>query len=148
MSTKQRRKDPLVDEALNAISETQVPAFLLQISYLGYLLLFNYVILVRMDGWPSPQEWIVISYIVSLALEKIREVIIEKNDPSSTNCWVRFQVLLMQSCVQRWWLPEGPPCEASPSGVILFACFRCACLLLLTDFELTVQNTKQRKYLA
>lgn len=51
---------------------------LLQISYLGYLLLFNYVILVRMDGWPSPQEWIVISYIVSLALEKIREVIIEK----------------------------------------------------------------------
>lgn len=100
VSTKQGRKEPLADEALSATSETQAPAFLLQISYLGYLLLFNYVILVRMDGWPSPQEWIVISYIVSLALEKIREVIIEKNDPSSTNCWVRFQVLLMQSYVQ------------------------------------------------
>lgn len=91
MSTKQRRKEPLVDEASNAISETQPPAFLLQISYLGYLLLFNYVILVRMDGWPSPQEWIVISYIVSLALEKIREVIIEKNDPSPLTAGFGFR---------------------------------------------------------
>ncbi|XP_055479121.1 transient receptor potential cation channel subfamily M member 1 [Psammomys obesus] len=48
------------------------------ISYLAYLLLFNYVILVRMDGWPSPQEWIVISYIVSLALEKIREILMSE----------------------------------------------------------------------
>lgn len=78
-----RRRESLVDEALNVIPETRPPAFLLlQISYLGYLLLFNYVILVRMDGWPSPQEWIVISYIVSLALEKIREVIIEEAAPS------------------------------------------------------------------
>lgn len=45
----------------------------LQISYLGYLLLFNYVILVRMDHWPCLQEWVVISYIVTLALEKVRE---------------------------------------------------------------------------
>ena len=47
-----------------------------QISYLGYLLLFNYVILVRMERWPCLQEWIVISYILSLALEKIREVML------------------------------------------------------------------------
>lgn len=91
MSTKQGWKEPLIDAALNAISETQLPAFLLQVSYLGYLLLFNYVILVRMDGWPSPQEWIVISYIVSLALEKIREVIIEKNDPSPLTAGFRFR---------------------------------------------------------
>lgn len=45
-----------------------------QISYLGYLMLFNYIILVRMERWPSVQEWIVISYIVTLALEKVREV--------------------------------------------------------------------------
>lgn len=45
-----------------------------QISYLGYLLLFNYVILVRMDRWPCVQEWVVIAYVLSLALEKIREV--------------------------------------------------------------------------
>ncbi|XP_058146638.1 transient receptor potential cation channel subfamily M member 1 [Dasypus novemcinctus] len=48
------------------------------LSYLGYLLLFNYVILVRMDEWPSLQEWAVISYIVSLALEKIREILMSE----------------------------------------------------------------------
>lgn len=37
-------------------------------------MLFNYIILVRMERWPSVQEWIVISYIVTLALEKVREV--------------------------------------------------------------------------
>lgn len=52
----------------------QVPSLLPQISYLGYLMLFNYIILVRMDRWPSVQEWVVISYIVTLALEKVREV--------------------------------------------------------------------------
>lgn len=56
-----------------------------QISYLGYLLLFNYVILVRMDRWPCLQEWIVISYIVSLALEKIREVITPEACPRPAN---------------------------------------------------------------
>ncbi|KAM7048545.1 transient receptor potential cation channel subfamily M member 1 isoform 1-T1 [Molossus nigricans] len=48
------------------------------ISYLGYLLLFNYVILVRMDRWPCLQEWIVISYILTLALEKIREILMSE----------------------------------------------------------------------
>uniref|UniRef100_A0A8C0G7M6 Transient receptor potential cation channel subfamily M member 3 n=1 Tax=Chelonoidis abingdonii TaxID=106734 RepID=A0A8C0G7M6_CHEAB len=49
-----------------------------QISYLGYLMLFNYIILVRMDRWPSLQEWIVISYIVTLALEKVREILMSE----------------------------------------------------------------------
>lgn len=62
----------MIPQSRNPKHATHFPFF--QISYLGYLLLFNYVILVRMDGWPSLQEWIVISYIVSLALEKIREV--------------------------------------------------------------------------
>ncbi|XP_035868826.1 transient receptor potential cation channel subfamily M member 1 isoform X5 [Phyllostomus discolor] len=48
------------------------------ISYLGYLLLFNYVILVRMDRWPCLQEWVVIAYIVTLALEKIREILMSE----------------------------------------------------------------------
>lgn len=52
-----------------------------QISYLGYLLLFNYVILVRMDRWPCVQEWVVIAYILSLALEKIREVFCSRHPP-------------------------------------------------------------------
>lgn len=35
----------------------------LQLAYIGYLMLFNYIVLVKMERWPSTQEWIVISYI-------------------------------------------------------------------------------------
>lgn len=45
-----------------------------QISYLVYLMLYNYIILVKMERWPSLQEWIVVSYIVTLGLEKFRQV--------------------------------------------------------------------------
>lgn len=45
-----------------------------QISYLVYLMLYNYIILVKMERWPSLQEWIVISYIITLGLEKVRQV--------------------------------------------------------------------------
>ncbi|KAM4676383.1 transient receptor potential cation channel subfamily M member 1 isoform 2-T2 [Discoglossus pictus] len=48
------------------------------ISYLGYLLLFNYIILVKMERWPSVQEWVVISYILTLGLEKIREILMSE----------------------------------------------------------------------
>ncbi|XP_075431986.1 transient receptor potential cation channel subfamily M member 1 isoform X6 [Ascaphus truei] len=48
------------------------------IAYLGYLLLFNYIILVKMERWPSVQEWVVISYILTLALEKIREILMSE----------------------------------------------------------------------
>ncbi|XP_041442670.1 transient receptor potential cation channel subfamily M member 1-like isoform X1 [Xenopus laevis] len=48
------------------------------ISYLAYLMLFNYVILVKMERWPSVQEWVVISYIVTLALEKVREILMSE----------------------------------------------------------------------
>lgn len=47
---------------------------LCQISYLVYLMLYNYIILVKMERWPSLQEWIVISYIITLGLEKVRQV--------------------------------------------------------------------------
>lgn len=43
-------------------------------AYVGYLMLFNYIVLVKMDLWPSPQEWIVISYIFTNGIEKMREV--------------------------------------------------------------------------
>lgn len=46
----------------------------LQLAYIGYLMLFNYIVLVKMDRWPSTQEWIVISYIFTLGIEKMREV--------------------------------------------------------------------------
>lgn len=47
----------------------------MQMAYVGYLMLFNYIVLVKMDLWPSPQEWIVIAYIFTNGIEKMREVI-------------------------------------------------------------------------
>ncbi|CDQ69192.1 unnamed protein product [Oncorhynchus mykiss] len=43
-------------------------------SYLAFLMLFSYTVLVKMEDRPSTQEWLVIVYIVSTAVEKIREV--------------------------------------------------------------------------
>ncbi|KTG33728.1 hypothetical protein cypCar_00036505 [Cyprinus carpio] len=48
------------------------------ISYLGYLMLYNYVVLVKMERWPSLQEWIIISYIITLGLEKVRQILMSE----------------------------------------------------------------------
>lgn len=45
-----------------------------QLFYLGFLMCYSYVVLVKMPDWPSPQEWVVILYIFTYAIEKIREV--------------------------------------------------------------------------
>lgn len=37
-------------------------------------MLYNYIILVKMERWPSIQEWIVIAYILTLGTEKVRQV--------------------------------------------------------------------------
>lgn len=37
-------------------------------------MLFSYTVLVKMGDQPSVQEWLVIAYVFSSALEKIREV--------------------------------------------------------------------------
>ncbi|XP_076736169.1 transient receptor potential cation channel subfamily M member 7 isoform X3 [Maylandia zebra] len=42
--------------------------------YLGYLMLYTYVVLVKMSQWPTLQEWVVIVYIFTAAIEKIREM--------------------------------------------------------------------------
>ncbi|XP_053558484.1 transient receptor potential cation channel subfamily M member 3 isoform X2 [Bombina bombina] len=47
-------------------------------AYMGYLMLFNYIVLVKMDRWPSMQEWIVISYIFTLGIEKMREILMSE----------------------------------------------------------------------
>ena len=64
-------------------------------AYVGYLMLFNYIVLVKMDLWPSPQEWIVIAYIFTNGIEKMREVQI---DPSSgyMQMWAAHQHNLTQ----------------------------------------------------
>uniref|UniRef100_A0A672QDX0 Transient receptor potential cation channel subfamily M member 1-like n=1 Tax=Sinocyclocheilus grahami TaxID=75366 RepID=A0A672QDX0_SINGR len=48
------------------------------ISYLGYLMLYNYIVLVKMERWPSIQEWFVISYIITLGLEKVRQILMSE----------------------------------------------------------------------
>ncbi|MEQ2205906.1 hypothetical protein XENOCAPTIV_017890 [Xenoophorus captivus] len=47
-------------------------------SYLGFLMLFSYVILVKMEDQPSVKEWLVIAYIISTAIEKTREVLMSE----------------------------------------------------------------------
>ncbi|KAM6202426.1 transient receptor potential cation channel subfamily M member 1 [Rhynchocyon petersi] len=75
---KKQRSIPIGTKICEFYNAPIVKFWFYTISYLGYLLLFNYVILVRMDRWPSIQEWVVISYIVSLALEKIREILMSE----------------------------------------------------------------------
>ncbi|XP_051917226.1 transient receptor potential cation channel subfamily M member 1-like isoform X3 [Hippocampus zosterae] len=48
------------------------------ICYLGYLMLYNYIILVKMERWPSLQEWTVIAYILTLGSEKVRQILMSE----------------------------------------------------------------------
>ncbi|XP_024859480.2 transient receptor potential cation channel subfamily M member 1 [Kryptolebias marmoratus] len=48
------------------------------ISYLGYLMMYNYIILVKMERWPSIQEWTVIAYILTLGTEKVRQILMSE----------------------------------------------------------------------
>ncbi|XP_054842491.1 transient receptor potential cation channel subfamily M member 6 [Eublepharis macularius] len=48
------------------------------IAYLAFLMLFTYTVLVKMDSTPSVQEWLVIIYILTTSIEKVREVFISE----------------------------------------------------------------------
>ncbi|XP_078069997.1 transient receptor potential cation channel subfamily M member 6 [Mustelus asterias] len=48
------------------------------IAYLGFLMLFTYMVLVKMEPLPSVQEWIVIIYVFTTAVEKAREIFISE----------------------------------------------------------------------
>lgn len=78
-------------------------------SYLGFLMLFSYVTLVKMEEKPSVQEWLVIAYILSTAVEKTREACplfysiikinaIDRHNLSSMlqieNCFICFVLML------------------------------------------------------
>ncbi|XP_023364773.1 transient receptor potential cation channel subfamily M member 6 [Otolemur garnettii] len=43
-------------------------------AYLAFLMLFTYTVLVEMRSQPSVQEWLVIIYIFTSAIEKVREI--------------------------------------------------------------------------
>ncbi|XP_008938224.1 PREDICTED: transient receptor potential cation channel subfamily M member 6, partial [Merops nubicus] len=47
-------------------------------AYMMFLMLFTYTVLVKMEPRPSVQEWLVIVYIFSTAIEKVREVFISE----------------------------------------------------------------------
>ncbi|KAJ6669598.1 hypothetical protein lerEdw1_000147 [Lerista edwardsae] len=47
-------------------------------AYLAFLMLFTYTVLVKMEPTPSVQEWLVIIYIFTTSIEKIREVFISE----------------------------------------------------------------------
>ncbi|NXT24426.1 TRPM6 protein, partial [Syrrhaptes paradoxus] len=47
-------------------------------AYMVFLMLFTYTVLVKMEPRPSVQEWLVIIYIFSTAIEKVREVFISE----------------------------------------------------------------------
>ncbi|KAG7270624.1 hypothetical protein CRUP_010919 [Coryphaenoides rupestris] len=84
-----------------------------KISYLLFLLLFSYTILVKMGDYPSVQEWFVISYILSTAVEKTREVLMSEPRKLSQKLKIWFSeywnvsdfvaiVLFMAGLVLRW----------------------------------------------
>ncbi|NXK97935.1 TRPM6 protein, partial [Formicarius rufipectus] len=47
-------------------------------SYMVFLMLFTYTVLVKMGPRPSVQEWLVIIYIFTTAIEKVREVFVSE----------------------------------------------------------------------
>ncbi|XP_054626160.1 transient receptor potential cation channel subfamily M member 7 isoform X2 [Dunckerocampus dactyliophorus] len=58
--------------------------------YLGFLMLYSYVVLVKMPEWPSAQEWVVILYIFTSAIEKIREMFMSEAGKISQKIKVWF----------------------------------------------------------
>ncbi|KAL6465938.1 hypothetical protein MHYP_G00260710 [Metynnis hypsauchen] len=47
-------------------------------TYLPFLMLYTYTVLVRMEKSPSFPEWFIITYISSIAVEKVREVLLSE----------------------------------------------------------------------
>ncbi|XP_061451857.1 transient receptor potential cation channel subfamily M member 7 isoform X2 [Rhineura floridana] len=60
------------------------------LAYLGFLMLYTFVVLVKMEELPSIQEWIVIAYIFTLAVEKIREIFMSEAGKISQKVKVWF----------------------------------------------------------
>ncbi|XP_068954144.1 transient receptor potential cation channel subfamily M member 7 [Petaurus breviceps papuanus] len=60
------------------------------LAYLGFLMLYTFVVLVKMEQLPSVQEWIVIAYIFTYAIEKIREIFMSEAGKISQKIKVWF----------------------------------------------------------
>ncbi|XP_051234067.1 transient receptor potential cation channel subfamily M member 1a isoform X3 [Dicentrarchus labrax] len=75
---KHRRRTPIGRKIYEFYNAPFTKFWFNTISYLVYLMLYNYIILVKMERWPSLQEWIVISYIITLGLEKVRQILMSE----------------------------------------------------------------------
>ncbi|XP_029283252.1 transient receptor potential cation channel subfamily M member 1-like [Cottoperca gobio] len=75
---KKHRRTPIGRKIYEFYSAPFTKFWFNTISYLVYLALYNYIILVKMERWPSLQEWIVISYIITLGLEKVRQILMSE----------------------------------------------------------------------
>ncbi|XP_054471796.1 transient receptor potential cation channel subfamily M member 1-like [Anoplopoma fimbria] len=75
---KHKRRTPIGRKIYEFYNTPYTKFWFNTISYLVYLMLYNYIILVKMERWPSLQEWIVISYIITLGLEKVRQILMSE----------------------------------------------------------------------
>ncbi|XP_054439279.1 transient receptor potential cation channel subfamily M member 6 [Pteronotus mesoamericanus] len=65
---------PLTRKVYEFYSAPIVKFWFYTMMYLAFLMLFTYTVLVEMEPQPSVQEWLVIIYIFTNAIEKVREV--------------------------------------------------------------------------
>lgn len=65
---------PLLDILCGHLSSRPGNVCPSQMAYLAFLMLFTYTVLVEMQPQPSVHEWLVIIYIFTNAIEKVREV--------------------------------------------------------------------------
>nr|XP_015827713.2 transient receptor potential cation channel subfamily M member 6 [Nothobranchius furzeri] len=83
------------------------------VSYLAFLMLFSFVVLVKMEAQPRVEEWMVIVYIGSTAVEKTREVVMSEPRKLSQKLKIWFSeywnasdfvaiVLFVVGFVMRW----------------------------------------------
>uniref|UniRef100_A0A8C9PTU8 non-specific serine/threonine protein kinase n=1 Tax=Spermophilus dauricus TaxID=99837 RepID=A0A8C9PTU8_SPEDA len=69
----------------------EIPMFWFNtLAYLGFLMLYTFVVLVQMERLPSVQEWIVIAYIFTYAIEKVREIFMSEAGKISQKIKVWF----------------------------------------------------------
>ncbi|XP_070543442.1 transient receptor potential cation channel subfamily M member 3-like isoform X2 [Ptychodera flava] len=59
-------------------------------AYMVFLIVFNYVVLVRMDEMPNWPEWYVIAYVITFTVEKTRELFLSETGSFSTKVKVFY----------------------------------------------------------
>uniref|UniRef100_A0A8C5FWX7 Transient receptor potential cation channel, subfamily M, member 1a n=1 Tax=Gadus morhua TaxID=8049 RepID=A0A8C5FWX7_GADMO len=87
---RKQRRIPTIKKIFEFYSTPFTKFWFTTIAYLVYLMLYNYIILVKMERWPSLQEWIVISYIITLGLEKVRQILMSEPEKlkQKINVWL------------------------------------------------------------